>query len=116
MDLLQCPMSEPLGGRPRGALAVALLLGCLMPVLAWPATTAGEGPIVIRAARMLDVERGRIVKDAVIVVEGGTIRMVNPDPVPAAGRTIVYVAPPPDLASASRRAMRPSSSLMLVLH
>ena len=41
-----------------------------------------EGPTVLRAARLLDVETGEMHADAVIVVEDGLITAVNPDPVP----------------------------------
>ncbi|MEZ4415730.1 MAG: amidohydrolase family protein [Gemmatimonadota bacterium] len=41
-----------------------------------------QGPHVIRAARMFDARAGRIVDNAVIVVEGGRITAVNPSRVP----------------------------------
>ena len=41
-----------------------------------------DGPTVLRAARLLDVETGEMHADAVIVVEDGIITAVNPDPVP----------------------------------
>jgi imidazolonepropionase-like amidohydrolase len=49
---------------------------------------AQEPPVVIRAARLLDVERGEILPDAVVVVEGDRIAAVNPDALPAAADTI----------------------------
>jgi imidazolonepropionase-like amidohydrolase len=44
--------------------------------------------IVLKAARMLDVEAGRIVSPAVIVVEDERIADVNPDSVPAGAQVI----------------------------
>ena len=41
-----------------------------------------DGPTVLRAARLLDVETGEMHTDAVIVIEDGIITAVNPDPVP----------------------------------
>lgn len=43
-----------------------------------------DGPTVLRAARMLDVETGQMHTDAVIVVEDGLITAVNPEIVPDA--------------------------------
>jgi len=45
-------------------------------------------PVVLKAARMVDVAAGRIVSPAVIVVEGETIAAVNPDGLPAGARVI----------------------------
>ena len=44
--------------------------------------------VVIRAARMLDLESGRIVPDARIVVEGDRIQAINPATLPAGVRVI----------------------------
>ncbi|MAG34568.1 MAG: hypothetical protein CL908_27170 [Deltaproteobacteria bacterium] len=45
--------------------------------------TAGtKGPTVLRAARMLDVQSGEMVENAVIVVEEGLITALNPSSVP----------------------------------
>ncbi|MYE94192.1 MAG: amidohydrolase family protein [Gemmatimonadetes bacterium] len=41
-----------------------------------------DGPTVLRAARMLDVETGEMHTDAVLVVEDGMITAVNPETVP----------------------------------
>ena len=41
-----------------------------------------DGPTVLRAARLLDVETGEMQTNGVIVVEDGIITAVNPDPVP----------------------------------
>jgi imidazolonepropionase-like amidohydrolase len=51
-------------------------------------TPAAAQPIVVRAARMLDVTAGRIVPNAVVVVEGDRITAVNPAAPPAGARTI----------------------------
>ncbi|HKY60630.1 MAG TPA: amidohydrolase family protein [Gemmatimonadota bacterium] len=47
-----------------------------------------ERTVVIRAARLLDVERGEILPDAAVVVEGDRIAAVNPDALPAGAETI----------------------------
>ena len=44
--------------------------------------------IIIRAARMLDVEKGTVVSPAVVVVNGERITAVNPATTPAGARTI----------------------------
>ena len=43
-----------------------------------------DGPTVLRAARLLDVESGEMHTDAVLVVEDGVITAVNPETVPDA--------------------------------
>ena len=43
-----------------------------------------DGPTVLRAARLLDVETGDMHTDAVVVVEDGVITAVNPETVPDA--------------------------------
>jgi len=45
-------------------------------------------PTVIRAARMLDVTSGRMLSNAVVVVQGDKITAVNPASLPAGARTI----------------------------
>jgi imidazolonepropionase-like amidohydrolase len=45
-------------------------------------------PIVVRAARMLDVESGRIVANARVVVDGERISAINPASLPAGARVI----------------------------
>jgi imidazolonepropionase-like amidohydrolase len=63
-----------------------------MPLLARSATAqppaAETGPIVVRAARMLDVTTGRLVSNVSVVVEGDRITAVNPSSVPAGARII----------------------------
>src|SRR5688500_15398231 len=44
--------------------------------------------VVVRAARMLDVENGRIIPDARIVIEGDRIQAINPASLPAGVRVI----------------------------
>jgi imidazolonepropionase-like amidohydrolase len=61
------------------------LLLCLGAVSAWAGPAAAQ--TIVRADRMLDVERGRIVRPAVVVIEDGRIRSVNPESVPD-GRVI----------------------------
>ena len=41
-----------------------------------------EGPVVVRAARLLDVASGEMLTDAVVVVENGLIAAVNPTELP----------------------------------
>jgi len=49
-------------------------------LLGW--SGAHAEPLVVRSARMLDVENGRLVSPAVVVVEGEHIAAVGPDSVP----------------------------------
>lgn len=46
------------------------------------APTALAGQTIVRADRMLDIESGRIVRDAVVVIADGRIQSVNPNSVP----------------------------------
>lgn len=46
------------------------------------------GPMVLKAARMLDVESGRIIENATLVVEGGRITAVNPSSTPEDAHTM----------------------------
>jgi imidazolonepropionase-like amidohydrolase len=52
------------------------------------AQVAAQERVVVRAARMLDVESGRIVPNARVVVEGNKISAVNPAALPAGVRVI----------------------------
>jgi imidazolonepropionase-like amidohydrolase len=45
-------------------------------------------PVVVRAARMLDVNSGRMLSNAVIVIQGDRITALNPATPPAGARTI----------------------------
>lgn len=49
---------------------------------------AQEDPVVIRAAAMVDVERGELVREAVVVVEGGRITAIGAAAAPESARTI----------------------------
>jgi imidazolonepropionase-like amidohydrolase len=56
--------------------------------LATSAQAQDTQPVVVRAARMLDVSSGRLVTNAVVVIQGDKITMVNPSAPPAGARTI----------------------------
>ena len=67
-------------------LAIALVAPAALPpttpLAAQEHTGMYDGPTVLRAARMLDVETGEMHTDAVLVVEDGVITAVNPETVP----------------------------------
>ena len=71
------------------ALFLTAILFCFagrvtaQPATANKTTSQGVPLIVLRAARMLDVQTGRIVSPAVIVVEKDRIKSVNPATVPS---------------------------------
>jgi imidazolonepropionase-like amidohydrolase len=73
---------------PRQLSLVVLLAALAGGPQARPARVAAqeadqaEAPIVLRAARLLDVESGRMLSDAVVVVEGDRIVAVNPARLP----------------------------------
>ena len=56
--------------------------------LSAPALAQDTQPIVLRAARMLDVTGGRMLSNAVVVVQGDRIAAVNPGTLPSGARTI----------------------------
>ena len=72
--------------RTSATLAIALVataaLSPINPIAAQEHHGMYDGPTVLRAARMLDVETGEMHTHAVVVVEDGVITAVNPDPVP----------------------------------
>ncbi len=70
------------------AVRTALLSLFLLLPLAPGRSLAQDGPTVIRAARMLDVVSGRIVRNPVVVVRGRTIEAVNRDGIPRNAREI----------------------------
>jgi imidazolonepropionase-like amidohydrolase len=74
----------------RLARPVVALLGALLGAapLAAQKPTPAPPPIVVRAARMVDVVRGVIVAPAMVVVEAGRIRSVGPSAAPAGARVI----------------------------
>ena len=62
-------------------LALAFIaIAPLQPLAAQDHGGMYDGPTVLRAARMLDVETGEMHMNAVIVVEDGVITAVNPKP------------------------------------
>jgi imidazolonepropionase-like amidohydrolase len=65
-----------------------LLLASLSLSTAAPAPAQESQPVVIRAARMLDVTSGRMLTNAVVVVQGDKIAALNPAAPPAGARTI----------------------------
>jgi imidazolonepropionase-like amidohydrolase len=69
----------------RFVFSLAVLCGVL---LAGAAPAQQSETIVIRAARMLDVAKGELISDAVVVVAGNRIAAVNPAALPAGARTI----------------------------
>ncbi|MGH7588030.1 MAG: amidohydrolase family protein, partial [Gemmatimonadota bacterium] len=73
---------------PRVRFLITGFVLATMTGLAVGPARAQEPRVVIRAARLLDVERGEIVADAVVVVEGERIAAVNPDALPAGADTI----------------------------
>ncbi len=64
------------------------LAAILVPGAPCVAQQTTNGPIVLRAARMFDAESGRMIPDAVLVVEHGRIAAVNPSSAPADGVVI----------------------------
>jgi imidazolonepropionase-like amidohydrolase len=61
---------------------------CFALIAVFVCGSANAQVTVIRAARLLDTESGRVVSPAVVVVEGDRIRDVNPAQVPQAAETI----------------------------
>ena len=68
----------------------AAILAATLAVTGVPAAAQSQASStkVIRAARMLDVQTGRIVPNAVVVVQGGRIAALNPATVPAGAESI----------------------------
>ncbi|MYB06345.1 MAG: amidohydrolase family protein [Gemmatimonadetes bacterium] len=64
------------------ALVAPAALSPTNPVAAQEHHGMYDGPTVLRAARMLEVETGEMHTDAVLVVEDGMITAVNPETVP----------------------------------
>ncbi len=70
---------------------VLTVLGCLAVwsfSVADPALAQADGPIIVRAAHMLDVESGHLTDDAAVVVENGLIVAVNPPTFPEEARVV----------------------------
>lgn len=70
---------------PLAACALLVIAAAANPAFA---QQAAAERIVLRAARMLDVESGRIVNNPRVVVEGQTITAVNPPAEPAGARIV----------------------------
>ena len=52
------------------------------------ATDDTDKPIIIKAARMVDVEKRKVVKNAIVVINGDKIESVNPKRIPKEGHVI----------------------------
>ena len=83
---MQTPVSRFRRALPASGVFVLLLaLPALTPVPASaqePGHGQVEGPIVLRAARMLDVDSGEMLRNVAVVVEGEHIAAVNPSSIP----------------------------------
>lgn len=73
------------GPRLPAAAALAVLVAAAPARAQQPATPE---TVVVRAARMIDVVTGEVVRDARIVVRGGRITAVNPSSLPSGARVI----------------------------
>ena len=67
----------------RSAVAMLVAVGATAPV-----TAQAPAPVVVRAARMLDVRSGELVRNAAVVIEGDRITAVNPATPPRNARVI----------------------------
>lgn len=79
---MSCPRTRPT----RFLLTVVLALAALPASAQTP--TSNAQPLVIRAARMLDVTSGQLRTNAVVVVQGDRITAVQPSSTPAGARVI----------------------------
>jgi imidazolonepropionase-like amidohydrolase len=80
-------MRSPAPSRQRAAGAASAIL-CLFAPVAAIAQQPAPTPVVVRAARMLDVSTGQMRRNAVVVVTGDRITAVNPASTPAGARVI----------------------------
>src|SRR5918995_5691651 len=64
------------------------LLFCFLAAIVPATTLAAQQPTILRAAAMLNVVKGELVRPAVLVIEGGRIRNVGPAQLPAGARTV----------------------------
>lgn len=64
------------------------LVGLFVAMSLGAAQSMAQEPVVIRAARMLDVVSGQMLTDAVVVVRGRTIEAVNPASLPSGATEI----------------------------
>ena len=53
-----------------------------------PAPAAAPTPVIVRAARMLDVVSGQMMRDVSVVVTGDRITAVNPPSLPSGARVL----------------------------
>src|SRR5215204_701333 len=67
---------------------IASPMSVLLSLLLAGSAAAQQQPVVVRAARMVDVTRGQLVAPAVVVISGDKIRSVGAADVPAGARTI----------------------------
>src|SRR5262245_21938509 len=58
-------------------------MGTRLAILALLAPPLAQSPLALRAARMLDVESGKLLEGATVLVEGERITAVNPREIPA---------------------------------
>ena len=65
-----------------------ILLFCFLSAIVPATTLAAQQPTVLRAAGMLDVVKGELVRPALLVIEEGRIRSVGPSQLPAGARTV----------------------------
>jgi len=73
---------------PTLARVLTATLVLALPGTAAPVAAQQPATVVVRAARMLDVETGRMIPNAVVVVQGDHISAVNPGS-PPAGVTVI---------------------------
>ncbi|MHC4588670.1 MAG: amidohydrolase family protein, partial [Planctomycetota bacterium] len=62
--------------------------GFLLLLLLGVSAAQAQPTIVLRADRVLDVDRGKIVRDAVVIIEGDRIKSVGSRDVPADAQQI----------------------------
>ncbi|HEX9760670.1 MAG TPA: amidohydrolase family protein [Candidatus Acidoferrales bacterium] len=67
---------------------VFMAMAILAATVAFAQAPAAEEVIVLRAARLLDVDTGRIIANPVVVVRGDRIEAVNPASTPAGARVV----------------------------
>ena len=73
----------------RTRLTCLTLLLAALPVRAQaPSTAAAPTPVVVRAARMLDMTSGQMLRDVSVVVMGDRITAVNPSTMPVGARVL----------------------------
>ncbi|HEX7121085.1 MAG TPA: amidohydrolase family protein [Gemmatimonadaceae bacterium] len=73
---------------PRFPVAVVVALFAVLPATTHAQDRSSATPVVVRAARMLDVANGQMLRNATVVVTGDRITAVNPPSPPAGARVI----------------------------